>query len=305
MKKILTFCFAVLLCIVDVGAQNITGSGVYYGGTSVDGKGLEIVDSARYVVQYRYVESVLKGNGDPEDLCDSLYLCVGNKVSVFYDPELAAKVQGYRSSYKLLARKATRLGNTSMDRIPLEDVQSMREATEDFVEMKFGDPVQVYKDYQSGTTHTLLVENSGNAGPLLQCDESNPEFLAWQMQEGTKEVLGYSCNKASVEYAGRRYTAWFALDLPIQDGPWKFRGLPGLILMVTDDDGLFTYEAVGIQTAQGAIGRDDKAYTKCSRKDFNKVLLKYMTTVPMSFVTNGTMYHVKSESSVKYVLKEQ
>ena len=41
-------------------------------------------------------------------------------------------------------------------------------------------------------------------------------------------------NEICLDLRGRTYTAWYAHDIPIGDGPWKFHGLPGLILKVND-----------------------------------------------------------------------
>jgi GLPGLI family protein len=59
----------------------------------------------------------------------------------------------------------------------------------------------------------------------------------WEMKDGEKEILNYKCNKATTTFRGRNYTAWFAAEIPVSDGPWKFTGLPGLILEVEDDMG--------------------------------------------------------------------
>lgn len=48
-------------------------------------------------------------------------------------------------------------------------------------------------------------------------------------------------HKATVAYGGRNYTAWFAPDIPISDGPYKFSGLPGLIISLKDDDSRYLF----------------------------------------------------------------
>lgn len=56
----------------------------------------------------------------------------------------------------------------------------------------------------------------------------------WKLHEDTKVIKGYNAQKATMTYSGRDYIAWFTLDIPISDGPFKFNGLPGLILEIAD-----------------------------------------------------------------------
>ena len=46
---------------------------------------------------------------------------------------------------------------------------------------------------------------------------------------------------------GRNYNAWFTVDIPRNDGPWLFSGLPGLILRIQDTEGVFQFTAVGLE----------------------------------------------------------
>lgn len=58
--------------------------------------------------------------------------------------------------------------------------------------------------------------------------------LEWKILPDKEKVGEMNTQKASVNFAGRTWTAWFATDIPIQDGPYKFHGLPGLIIKLED-----------------------------------------------------------------------
>jgi GLPGLI family protein len=64
--------------------------------------------------------------------------------------------------------------------------------------------------------------------------EKKPQ-IQWQLLTEEKTIQGYLCKKASCCFRGRCYTAWYTMDIPIADGPWKFKGLPGLIIDLQDD----------------------------------------------------------------------
>ncbi len=79
--------------------------------------------------------------------------------------------------------------------------------------------------------------------------EPVPE-IEWRLHPTeTRTLLGYDCRKATAEFRGRTWTAWFAPDIPVAFGPWKLGGLPGLILSAYDDRGYFTMEVTGTDTS--------------------------------------------------------
>ncbi|WP_074407833.1 GLPGLI family protein [Aquimarina megaterium] len=69
------------------------------------------------------------------------------------------------------------------------------------------------------------------------------EPIPWRLQQEHKKIGKYNCQKAKTKYRGREYTVWFASEIPISHGPWKLRGLPGLILEVTEETGKYGFIA--------------------------------------------------------------
>lgn len=67
----------------------------------------------------------------------------------------------------------------------------------------------------------------------------------WQIEEETKIIGGYNCQKATTSFKGRNYVAWFCPDIPMPYGPWKLHGLPGLILAANDDKNEVVFEYAG------------------------------------------------------------
>jgi len=77
-------------------------------------------------------------------------------------------------------------------------------------------------------------------------DEPYPD-QQWTLQMDTMTVSGYHCQKATCHYHGRNFVAWFTTDVPVRFGPWKFGGLPGLIVKVYDMDHLYTFQCVRVE----------------------------------------------------------
>jgi GLPGLI family protein len=57
----------------------------------------------------------------------------------------------------------------------------------------------------------------------------------WRLTQEAKIINGYNCLLAQLAYGGREWDVWYTLDIPIQNGPFKFDGLPGLVVQAQDD----------------------------------------------------------------------
>lgn len=102
-----------------------------------------------------------------------------------------------------------------------------------------------------GTINTLYFDQDRvtTRGSLFnepyQLSEPLPK-LEWILESDTKESGGLLLQRATTTFRGRKYTAWFAPELPYPIGPWKLHGLPGIILEAFDEEGYFqaTYTTV-------------------------------------------------------------
>ena len=93
--------------------------------------------------------------------------------------------------------------------------------------------------------------------------------MKWTMvEDSTVTVLGYECLMAESEYHGRHWKAWFAPEIPMSFGPWKFHGLPGLILKAEANGG-FSFTATGLELTNRPISPMylQHDYTEINRKE--------------------------------------
>jgi GLPGLI family protein len=72
--------------------------------------------------------------------------------------------------------------------------------------------------------------------------------INWKIIPGTKTILGYKCKIAKGNFRGRDYSAYFCPEIPVSDGPFKFQGLPGLILEIYSMDNFIKYTALEVVT---------------------------------------------------------
>lgn len=76
-------------------------------------------------------------------------------------------------------------------------------------------------------------------------EDQKPE---WKILPDKQKIGEYNAQKAITNFGGREWTAWFSTDLPFQDGPYKFYGLPGLIVKIEDKTGSHSMTLVGNKT---------------------------------------------------------
>ncbi|WP_291069194.1 MULTISPECIES: GLPGLI family protein [unclassified Empedobacter] len=101
--------------------------------------------------------------------------------------------------------------------------------------------------------------------------------LDWKLLNDTKQILNYTAKKATVNYGGRKWTAWYTDEIPMNAGPYKFYGLPGLILEIYDDKEHyhFTANASNQNPKQIYLAQGEKTPIKVKKTEFYKAEKDY------------------------------
>lgn len=104
---------------------------------------------------------------------------------------------------------------------------------------------QVYKDRSSGrllfTSRNYLVEKTNYpiADTLFGFE--------WIYTGQQKVIENLPCSKALCIWRGRAYAASYTEEIPLPEGPWKFGGLPGLIVELYDEEKNFYWKLSGFK----------------------------------------------------------
>lgn len=112
---------------------------------------------------------------------------------------------------------------------------------------------------------------------VYEVEEKAPVF-SWEIKNETKEIGNFTCQRAILNYGGRKWEAWFAKDIIIQDGPYIFSGLPGLIVSLYDEKRNYSFQLVQIKNDFYDFYRDDEIFItpyRVNRRQLEKVYIDH------------------------------
>ena len=214
-------------------------------------KAIEVLDTSYLHVNY---EAKLKMNKEKKHINRNVVLEIGKDVSVCYDSKFRQFI-ALDDSLKMVRASVG------------EWIRTMENNG------TFGRTVSfaVYKHLPAMNELTYTDE----IFRYLYYYEQELPAIDWQMQNADSVVCGYSCSKAVGEWRGRRWTVWYSMDIPIDDGPWKLQGLPGLILHAEDAQGDFFFTCVGIEEKRSPIILWGDHMRKCTPEWFQREITEF------------------------------
>ncbi len=132
-------------------------------------------------------------------------------------------------------------------------------------------PVEIYSNYNT-KKNTVTYRLFG--GRVVYKYVEPFSKIAWELVDEHKKILSYSCQKAIGTFRGRTYEAWFTTKIPIKEGPYKFTGLPGLILEINDLKKDYIFTCIGIKRPKQIIPLKyfKWSYVNVSREKLQKTI---------------------------------
>lgn len=144
--------------------------------------------------------------------------------------------------------------------------------------------------------------------------------IDWTITDDTLTINGMLCHSAHGTLYGKQWKAWYCDNIPSSAGPWKLRGLPGLIVKAEDAEGIHCFTLYETKNEKRGISNiSNPNYHKLSRKKlmaFKKKTLgnpRYVKEpnyyVPEGSDTvaecyeNGTTYYVGLDSRMMIIQK--
>ena len=186
-----------------------------------------VLEPSVLVCQYECVKKVDTLGTDKN--CETMILRIGKKISQFY---------AYLSFYcDSMFNDPT--GRRLWGQMMVQAIRSRNYASMPTSKITSN---YYYKNYPEGKITTLAL--LGTTECLME-----EEYISqdWKLADSTKISHGYQCRLAECHFRGRNYHAWFAPEIPLNEGPWKFNGLPGLILEVYDTQDHYHFTLIGMQ----------------------------------------------------------
>jgi GLPGLI family protein len=129
--------------------------------------------------------------------------------------------------------------------------------------------LQAYVSFEDGT----VAEAYEFMGRTFLIPGTQPSY-AWKISGEQSEFLGYTVQKATTLQDSTTIEAWFAPEIPVAAGPGLFGGLPGMILVVSVNDGHTVYSAteVNLTSVEDGVIKPPDEGSEVSRDEYEEIV---------------------------------
>lgn len=129
----------------------------------------------------------------------------------------------------------------------------------------------------------------------------DPFHLDWKLTNEKDSIGILEVKKAETNFRGRDYIAWYSEELPFPFGPYKFSGLPGLIIRIHDSKNQILYSLTDfrkIEPKQFKIDYSNRA-TKITIKEFQKIYDHFMNNPIPYMEAEGVVFNEQTKAIIR------
>lgn len=243
---------------------------------------LFIAQNQRFSYQYQFVKDTLNKQEITKELMN---LDIVKEGSTFYSRDVYVS-DSIMNAYFENQIKTT--GSMNVD----TKIMSQRKGTVRY---------RIIKDYPDFKIASVL-----NIG-IDYYKVSDDRKLIWKILPDRQKIGDFNTQKATTEFAGRKWEAWFSSELPFQDGPYKFHGLPGLIIKLEDRTKTHQFELIGVSKFTPTSEKTSEFIVKNKEIEINQKQYKKMylenrndpSKVMRQAVANGAIIQMNDSNGNK------
>ncbi|MCY1661669.1 GLPGLI family protein [Chryseobacterium sp. SL1] len=98
------------------------------------------------------------------------------------------------------------------------------------------------------------------------------EIPKWKIEKEFLKINNIDCQKATASFKGRNWEAWFSKDYPVNDGPYRFSGLPGLVVSLKDSENDHVFNLIQIKKINGIFSLVPKSTKQMTFAEYKKAM---------------------------------
>ena len=239
----------------------------------------------RFIYDYKFVTDSTNRDDVKSEL---MYLDISSKKSKFYS------YTSFKSDSLMRVDLEKQLKSTGAINIKLDSRKG---------EVRYS----VTKDFENSKMY-LHNRIGRDAFKVLE-----DRYIEWKIFSDRQKIGEFTTQKATTEFAGRKWTAWFTEEIPINEGPYKFKNLPGLIVKLEDDTQSHLFMLLAIKNL-GNLEPESSAFEikneiEINRKEYKKIFIenrndptKGMKQISME---NGVILNMNNDADTQKFMKER
>ena len=241
---------------------------------------LQSIDSTKWLCTYNY-DFLLDSTNNNSRRNDQMYLQIGSHLSKF------TCALFFLTDSALYLTQGKNLDLSTAVAEVRKSTNGVRSST-----------LSMYRIYKNFPGKGLVTFNAFDD---QHYKVEQPMKMKWNLLTQKDTVIfGYSCQMACTSYAGRDWVAWYSLQIPLADGPYKFNGLPGLILKISDtkNQHCFTLNAIKKVTYDQPILRSPRISVDITAEEYIKAKRNDLMRLYGS-LQNGTITSSSEEAKAQ------
>lgn len=199
-------------------------------------------------------------------LCGLLFISISGFTQQKFRQRFGTRIV-YRMTYKPDSNNLEKVKSEEMELLANDSVSLFRSVNAGIVDSagyipyQKGDMATMMKEMSAYPTsfHYSIVKTQADItyseeilyGRMIAICKEPRDEMHWDLTSDTATINGLHCQKALLaDFGHRKWAAWFCSDIPLSDGPYKFCGLPGIIVKIADEKEYWSFTLLGIANAQ-------------------------------------------------------